>query len=150
MKQQLVNSLIAGLFGLFALSGIAAELDFGDHSSETLTSKAWEALNAGKQDQALAFADKCIELHGKEAVKMQKKLTDFADDSEASKYWALNDVGTCYFIKGKALEKQGKKKEAAAALTYLKDNLGYSQCWDPNGWFWHPAEAAAELIAELK
>ncbi|MBE7159385.1 MAG: beta-glucanase precursor, partial [Rhodospirillales bacterium] len=64
--------------------------------------------------------------------------------------WALNDVGTCYFIKGQALESQGKKKDAVAAFKYLSDNLAFAQCWDPKGWFWKPADAARDKTKKLE
>jgi hypothetical protein len=141
---------MVGMAGFVGMTAAAAELDFGDFTSSTLTTKAWEALGEDKEKEAIAYADKCIELYTKEALKMQKGLKEFANDSEAGKLWALNDVGTCYFIKGKALAKQKKAKDAIVAYTYLKDRLGYSQCWDTNGWFWHPAESAVDEIADLK
>lgn len=127
--------------------------DFGDHSSATLTSKAWEALGAGKTKLAVVYADKCIGMYRKQAEDMQKDLKEFAptDPPEAaSKYWALNDVGTCLFIKGEALMKLDKKAEALAAYKELLEKLGYAQCWDTRGWFWRPAEAAKQKIVELE
>jgi hypothetical protein len=31
----------------------------------------------------------------------------------------------------------------------LIDEFSYAQCWDPQGWFWKPAEAAAEKVDDL-
>jgi hypothetical protein len=134
----------------FSLTLNAKDLDFGDHKSETLTVKAWKALEASNNDDAIAFADKCIALHGAAALKMQAGLKAYASDSEASEYWALNDVGTCYFIKAKASIAKGKEKDAVKAYAYLAEKLKYSQCWDPQGWYWFPAEAATEALDELK
>lgn len=126
--------------------------DFGDSKSTTLTGKAWGAL-AETPAEAVVFAKKCVDLYEKDALKMQAGLKDFVVDdgtNAIAELWALNDVGTSYFIMGKALEKQGKKKDAIAAYTTLKTTLGFAQCWDPEGWFWKPAAAATERLAELK
>lgn len=130
-----------------------AEVDFGDHSSATLTAKAWNALNGGFPDDALQFVNKCIELYAAEAAKMQAALTsapNFATPEAAGPYWALNDVGTCLFIKGQVLAKKGDKAGAKAAYEKLTRELSFSQCWDPQGWFWKPAEAAKQKLVELE
>ena len=49
-------------------------MDFGDHSSATLTGKAWKELNAKNYPDAIAYAKKCVELYEKQAVAMQKEL----------------------------------------------------------------------------
>ena len=129
----------------------AAPLDFGDYTSATLTSKAWKASEAKDFASAAGYAAKCIEMHGGVAVQQQKALTaPLTEKEEIFKQWALNDVGTCYFIQGQVLEKQGKTKEAVASYKFLVDNLGYAQCWDPKGWFWKPADAAAGRIKALE
>ncbi|MBL6712710.1 MAG: beta-glucanase precursor [Pirellulales bacterium] len=132
------------------LSRAQADEDFGDFRSATLTSKAWEALGAGKLKSALSFTDKCRELYMEEARNQQGSVNEFASDEDAPKLWALNDVGTCLFIEGQVYEQQKKSKEAVAAYEQLVAQLGYAQCWDPQGWFWKPAEAAAKRIKELE
>ncbi len=64
-------------------------------------------------------------------------------------YWALNDVGTSYFIRGEALLKLDKKDEALAAYKAVMNQFNYAQTWDPKGWFWSPAEAASKKVAML-
>ncbi len=84
---------------------------------------------------------------------MQKELKApvSADDKEAvQKKWALNDVGTCLFIMGQALEKQDKGKEAITAYKKLVEKVPFAQCWDPKGWFWKPATAARTRIKALE
>ncbi|MBL8107894.1 MAG: hypothetical protein JNJ72_20165, partial [Anaerolineales bacterium] len=62
--------------------------------------------------------------------------------------WALNDVGTAYYIKALALEKLGRLSEAREA--YEKTvSFEFARCWDPSGFFWSPAEAASENLAKL-
>ncbi len=130
---------------------VAPKLDLGDYSSAAITGKAWEATHANNNDLAVAYADKCIEMFGAKAVEMQKALTTPpTEKDQVFAQWALNDVGTCYFIKGQALEAQGKKKEAAAAYKFVADNLAFAQCWDPKGWFWKPADAARDKAKKLE
>jgi len=146
-------AVFAATLGLSAATVSFAQLDFGDHSSATLTSKAWDAYGSQRFDDALAYIDKCIELYEGEAKTMQASLTDFppTDPPEAtSKYWALNDVGTCLFIKGEIFLKQGNPIGAKAAFDQLVNELGYAQCWDPKGWYWKPAEAAKQKLVELE
>jgi hypothetical protein len=129
----------------------APVLDFGNHSSETITGKAWAALGQSDYSTAIRYAEKCVELFGAKALEMQKGLKAAPTEKEQiHAQWALNDVGTCYFIKGQALEATAKKAEAAAAYKYLADNLSFAQCWDVKGWFWKPADAAREKVKKLE
>ena len=64
-------------------------------------------------------------------------------------YWALNDVGTCLYIKGESYKSAGKDKEAKDMFKKLVDEFFYAQCWDPSRWFWKPAEAAQQKIDEM-
>jgi hypothetical protein len=140
----------AACLAITLMPASASAQDFGDHSSATLTKKAWEALAAGNGDDVLAYTGKCRELYAAEAKKQQASLTDFAAADKAHDAWALNDVGTCLFIEGQLREKQDKPKEAIAAYRQLTDELKFCQCWDTKGWFWKPAEAAAGRLKELE
>ena len=124
-------------------------LDYGDHTSVTLMVKAWDALGAGEYADAVAYTEKCSELYEEEAKKMQASLSEKAPKGKEHDYWALNDVGTCYFIRGEALVKLNKNAEALEAYTVVADQLYYSQAWDPKGWFWSPASAAKQKIIIL-
>lgn len=129
----------------------AAALDFGNFSSEAITSKAWEALNAKNYTNAKAYAQKCIDMFGTQAVEMQKGLSAAATvKEEVFKSWALNDVGTCYYILGQSLEAEAKTKEAIVPYKFLAEKLSYAQCWDEKGWFWKPAESARERVKALE
>jgi hypothetical protein len=129
----------------------APKYDFGDFSSSTLTGKAWKAAEAKDYAAVDAYTGKCIEMFQAQALEMQKGLTEPAKDKEEIfKYWALNDVGTCYYVKAKALDDQKKTKEALEAYKYLADNLSFAQCYDPKGWFWKPADAAKKRVTELE
>ena len=93
---------------------------------------------------------KCSELYEDEARKMQASLSAKAPKDKVHDYWALNDVGTSYFIRGKAVSKLNKNTEAVAAYKVVVDDLYYAQAWDPKGWFWSPADAAKTKIEMLK
>ena len=144
-------ALIVALFT--TLSAPAQQLDFGDRTSATITSKAWGAMNAKNYSDAAAYAQECVRMYEKQAVEMQKQLKEpvpNTDKEAVSKLWALNDVGTCLFITGQALEKLEKKPEALAAYKKLVDTLPFAQCWDPQGWFWKPADGAKGRVKALE
>jgi len=132
-------------------------LDFGDYTSETLTVKAWDALNKDSLEDVLAYTNKCIDLYAGKAKEMQASLMEFpwgkTLDEEKEKtfaLWALNDVGTCYFIQGEAYKKAGKNKEAKDAYGKVTSDYSYAKCWDPQGWFWKVADGAQMKLGELK
>jgi tetratricopeptide (TPR) repeat protein len=134
-----------------AMITTGSTIDFGDYSSSTLTAKAWTALNGNDSKSAVAYVDKLVELYSDRAKEMQSALTEYPWESKEKifAYWALNDVGTGLFIKAEALKKEGKSKEAQAAYKQVVDEFSYAQCWDPQGWFWKPKEAAQEALMEL-
>ena len=128
----------------------SVSVDFGDFQSGTLNGKAGEALANGKYDVALAYADKCIEIYGDQASQQQKALTAIpVGQDQTFAQWALNDVGMAYLDKGKALEGQNKAKEALAVYKTIVEKFAFAQVWDPQGWFWKPADVAAERITAL-
>lgn len=126
--------------------------DFGDVSSSALVAKAWKALGDKNQEAVDAYVAKALELYGDKAKEMQKSLTEYAWESKEKifSYWALNDVGTALFIKGEFYRGAGNTDEAKKAYKTLIDEYSYAQCWDPQGWFWKPAEAAAEKVDALE
>ena len=128
------------------------DYDFGDFTSQTLTGKAWSAFSSNDLDKALVYTNKCVELYKDEATKMQASLTEYPWETkeEIFSYWALNDVGTCLFIKGEMLRKAGMKEEAKVAFNDLANNYFFAQSWDPNGWFWKPSDAAKEKLVEME
>ena len=151
MKHTLLLPLLLALFA--AVCTGAEALDFGDRSAATITGKAWAALDSEKYDEAIGYAKKCVELYEKQAVAMQKELKEPVPDTDKEavlKKWALNEVGTCLFIMGQALEQQKKRPEALAAYQQLVEKLPFAQCWDPQGWFWKPADAAKDRVKALE
>jgi hypothetical protein len=96
------------------------------------------------------FVKKNFELYEGEAKKQQASLTDFAPKDKAFDYWALNDVGTSYFILGESLMNQKKYPEAKAAFQRVINDFGYAQCWDPKGWFWQVAKGSKDRIKKIE
>ncbi len=129
-----------------------SDVDFGDGSSATLTKKAWDALGKNDLKSVEIFTNKCIDQFGGKAKEMQDSLTGYPWESNEKifSYWALNDVGTCLFIKGEAYRNASRTDDAKKAYRDLIDSYSYAQCWDPNGWFWKPAEAAQQKLDELE
>lgn len=134
-----------------AMMASGLDLDFGDYTSSTLTTKAWKALENKDLDAVMAYTNKVFDLYGKKAEEMQQGLTDYPFESNEKifSYWALNDVGTSLYIQAEALKKAGKVKEAKEVYVKLVDEFSYAQCWDPKGWFWRPADAARDALGNL-
>ncbi|MEM9386488.1 MAG: beta-glucanase precursor [Pseudomonadota bacterium] len=146
----LASLLLVGCSTTTTQSPASSELvDYGDYSSETLTTNAWVALTAGNYAHAIEYTSKCADLYEEKAREMQGSLTAKAHIDKVFDYWALNDVGTSYFIMGEALTKLGRRTEAVAAFKVVRDELYYAQTWDPKGWFWSPAEAAYARVELL-
>ena len=135
-----------------AMLEAGVDLDFGDYTSSHLVQKAWAALAANDLDATVAYVSKTLELYASKAKEMQDSLTEYPWESKDKifSYWALNDVGTALFILGQAYQNAGKGQEAQETYKKLIDEYFYAQCWDPQGWFWKPAEAAQEKIAQLQ
>ncbi len=131
------------------LAVLGTSYDFGDYTSETLTVKSWKALEVKDYQGVMIYTKKCIDLYEKDAKEQQASLTDYAPKEKAFNYWALNDVGTCYFIRGEVLVTQGKTDEAKASFEHIINELSFAQCWDPKGWFWKPAVGARGRINKI-
>ncbi len=124
---------------------------FGDNKSMTLVGKAWNALSQNDLEAVMAYTNKCLELYTVEAQKQQASLPDYkvGTNEEIHSYWALNDVATSLFIQGEAYRKAGMKDKAKEAYEKVIKEFSFGQCWDPQGWFWKPAEAAKQKLASL-
>jgi tetratricopeptide (TPR) repeat protein len=146
----LIIALLAVSVG-FVHPTVAAAYNYGDFRSETLTGKAWGALNEGDLEAVLAYTNKCIELYAEQASEMQSSLLDYPQGSdEIFTYWALNDVATSLFIQGEAYRKAEQKDEALAAYKKVLSGYGYGQSWDAGGWFWKIADASKEKVAMIE
>jgi hypothetical protein len=126
-----------------------------------LTSGAWDALNGREYVKAIALADSCVSEFSGMAEIEQAKLDSLKVPvppegsvtqevkQEILSRGILNDVATCLFIKGRALEALNRKDEARKAYSAAL-SLPYARCWDPKGWFWSPAKAAQGRLRILE
>lgn len=131
----------------------APSYDFGDQTSTTLTTKAWKAYESNDLAAVKAYTGRCIELYEATALTQQGALTGPVSTANAEAVhanWALNDVGTCYFILGQALEKANQPADAIKAYKVVAEKLAQSKCWDTKGWFWSPADAARSRVKALE
>lgn len=153
------NIILLFFLGIFAASSVFAETANGKPLNEKATAAAWENLNAGKFEAAITNADQCIDEFRGQARRLQEKLqnekaalpTGPVNDDTKKKIFEnglLNDVGACYYIKGKAAEQLKRSDEAKKAYAEAK-KLTYARVWDPQGWFWSPAEAAGDRLDAL-
>ena len=128
--------------------------------NEAETTRAWEALEKNPR-AAITHADTVIRDFARDANEKQAELASKKAptppvgkvDEKARQVifdnGPLNDVATCYFIKGQALEKLGRTAEAKQAYESAC-KLTYARTWDPNGWFWDPAAKSCDRAASLK
>jgi isocitrate dehydrogenase kinase/phosphatase len=121
-------------------------------TSSEVTSDAWEALQEEDWHAAIKITEKCIKLFEEEALKQQAMLNQFPSPEETPEYWALNDVGTCYYIQCQALEKLGSAQQdkLEAALKKIVSELSYAQSWDEKGWYWQVAPEAKKKLRQLE
>jgi len=100
-------------------------------TSEQYTTAAWRASGDGQYKEAIQCAQACIRLFEDEALKQQAALTapppmgppsDDATRQAIWNNWALNDVGTSYFIVGAAQQKLG---DTAAARAAFQEHNGF-------------------------
>ena len=156
--------LLAGAL-LFVYSFIVLAARFlrerGVSPAATRIESAWAAFGKGDYSAAIRSAEACTDEIGPEADREQAALekggTPFPPTGAVSKEesatilarGALNDAATCYYIKGRAAEKLGRKEQAQVA--YLNAAwYTYARTWDPSGWFWSPTEAASDRLQEVR
>lgn len=126
---------------------------------EWYTAEAWAAVKTRDFATAAKFAARCTDEFFPSALAMDEALGKAGNDpatgevSDATKKAifanaVLNDVASCAFIRGEAFE---ELKDTAAAIRAYRDarRLPRGRCWDPNGWFWSPAEAAGDRLVAL-
>ena len=150
----LLTALILGLPTLHAKE----QSKKPDLAAAEITAAAWRANLKRNPNEVLKHTERCIKLFEKEALKMQKSLkapvptggNHGINRKAVMAQWALNEVGTCYFLQGKAYEQLKQPDFALKSYRQLVDSLAYAQYWDTGGWFWKPAKAAQMRIAVLE
>jgi tetratricopeptide (TPR) repeat protein len=147
--------LSAVLFGLSVYATSNRSLN------EELTTKAWDAFNSKRYNEAIQFAEKCIKEFSGRSSREQNELEGQnaplppkgkVSDEVKNAIWSrglLNDVATCYFIWGRSAEELGQLDQAKRAYE-AASKYTYARCWDIKGWFWSPSEAAKDRLSQLK
>ncbi len=119
-------------------------------SSSEYVRNAWEASSNKDLEALERIVQACVDNYSKDAKEQQASLHALATKEKAQDYPALNDVATCYFIRGEAYFKAGKLKEAKLDLQEVINNYNYAQAWDPRGWFWSVAEKSEAILDKIK
>lgn len=123
---------------------------FGDYKSVTLTNNAWQALADKDYAGVDLYCKKCIYLYEDKAKEMQAQITEFPKGSFVPYYWALNDVGTCYFILAESYKLQNRIPESKESLSTITNQFPLAQCWDKRGWYWQVAKASQKSLEEMQ
>jgi tetratricopeptide (TPR) repeat protein len=162
-KMRNISLILGILLVVISISIFTSRVLIGQEQSLNveLTTKAWKAYNNADYNKAISYAEKCINEFRGAAKREQEQLemkkvplppTGKVSDQERKLIWAkglLNDVGTCFYIKGRSLEELGQKEEAKKAYQNAAEYT-YARCWDPKGWFWDPSEAASDRLRSLR
>ena len=111
-------------------------------------------------EAAVATVDACFKYWGPKAGQAQKKLRD-SDvplpptgrvnaemKAKIGKDYLINDVAMALWAKSRSLHELKRNEEAKqsyAQCLYME----HGRAWDPNGWFWSPAEDCAVYARKL-
>jgi hypothetical protein len=118
-------------------------------SADTFKKKTFEAYKNGQYAAAIVQADKCIGLYRESALVQQKQLTKYPEDKQIPRYWALNDVGTCYYLAGLSALALKDRAKAGGYFQTIKRDLFYASYWDPNGWYLKITDLIADKEKEM-
>lgn len=90
--------------------------------------------------------------YGKEAEDQNRSLSEYVWTSREDiiRYRLMNYLGESLFLMGEASYRQGDHCQAKKFFRTLIDRFGFAQVWDPQGWFWKPAEAARQRLDEIE
>lgn len=126
-----------------------------------LTNAAWDAFRNQKYEDAIAAADRCAnrfksdadqtqaDLEKKKAKPLPKGKVNEEQRKAIFDQGVINDVATCYWIKGRSAQLLHRNEEAKQAYNAVL-KYSYARTWDPKGWFWSPAEDASDRLQDLK
>ncbi len=118
-------------------------------SSKECVRLAWESSSKKDLEGLNALAGRCVSAYKKEAKELQATISELPGTDQADQYGALNDVGTCLFVKAEATMNAGKTPEAIAQFEHIIEEYPLAQAWDPRGWFWSVAEKSQASIDVL-
>jgi|GEM_PF-1908839 len=126
-----------------------------------LTLAAWSFFESERYHLALTVTDRCTTNFGKQAKDLQNTLANTsapqppvgtvppAEQEPIFRNGVLNDVATCYWIKGRSAQNLHQNESARQALT-AACGYTYARTWDPKGFFWAPAKDACDRLQDLQ
>lgn len=118
--------------------------------SSEIVRLAWKASHQRDMVKLNQLIKQCLDDYGYEAKELQEELSGFPSVKEMERYQALNDVGTCLFIRAEALMNSGKTQEAIKEFEHAIKEFPLSQSWDPRtGGYWSIAEKSEASIKIL-
>lgn len=163
------------LLALFVLVVVLNQLPDRTPLSQRLTTKAWAAFSKGQEtylreanvdraafEKAVDTAELVITNYvGQARVRQQELIRNrvplppvgTVPENERRPIFQeglVNDVGTCYFIKGRSLEYLSHVDEAKVAYQGAT-NFPHARTWDPAiRLFWSPSDASLGRLDTLK
>ena len=134
-----------------------------DH--EVSDSSAWalaavDLFTNQQYAEAVETVNACFKMWGPEAGQQQKKLWDTGKKCPKSgevsqrvkrkidENGLINDVSLALWAKSRSLHELGET-EAAKKSYGQCIYMACGRAWDPQGWYWNPAEDCAEQAQEL-
>ena len=162
-------SILALLFSIYSSNLFANPACFS--SNDKLGDSAYWSITAielfaqKKYEDAVAVVDLCFDIWGPEAKKIQKEMHDDKVPAPAvgkvspeqkkaiQKNFQMNDVSMALWTKAVSLDRLGLDINAKVAYVECI-NMTHGRIWDsggyePNGWFWSPAEDCAKKVKKL-
>ena len=137
---------------------LSRSAELGDSAFWATT--AVEQYAAGDYQSAVATVDACFNIWGAAAGHEQKKLHDTGTQcprtgkvsarakAKIHEDYLMNDVSLALWAKARSLHELGNIEQAK--VTYGR--CVYMTCgraWDPQGWFWSPAQDCATFARKL-
>ena len=132
------------------IAGQSYVVAFAQESSSDYVNKSWFELGKRNFSRVYELTGECIKKFSQEADNLAKTLNKFPPQAKINLYKVMNDVATCYFIKGEALMRQKKIQEAKKVFKEAADKYPFAQSWDPRGWFWSVKEKSEATIKKLE
>jgi len=118
--------------------------------SSGYVNEAWAHLGKREFSETHILVDQCIKRYSSLAQEQARTLGSFPTKGEEENYKIMDDVATCYFIKGEALMREGKTEEAKTVFSDVINKYPYSQSFDPRGWYWSIKEKSEITLKKLE
>lgn len=151
MKYKLRSFLQLKVIFLFSLFSFFSCYTYGNtQESSQYVSKAWAQLGKRNFSEVYRLTEECIKKYGPQADSLAQQLNDFPPQGKEGSYQIMNDVATCYFIRGEALMREGKIEEAKKVFKEVIEKYPFASAWDPRGWFWSIREKAEITLKKLE